>query len=306
MSTEDQNLQGGHTPLTPPPVETASVPPAPRAESAPSASPAPQRKSAGAKPIAIVTAVVGGIALLGAGGAAAFAGVNTLTRTNSEQSVGVDGIEDLELEVDASDVTVQFSDVEDAELTVTSGRGAWTLERDGDTLVVESPRALFGWWFGNWFGDEENVVLELPESLRSAAIGADIRLDAGSLELSGDFGEMDVEVGAGALEIEGSATALDAQVSAGRADVQLDGLRAADLGVSAGRLVAEFTGTAPDEIVIDVSAGSLDLIVPDAAYSVTQDVSAGSLDSRVDESDSARRTIDVSVSAGSATIRPGD
>jgi len=54
-----------------------------------------------------------------------------------------------------------------------------------------------------------------------------------------------------------------------------------------------------------VSAGSLDLTVPDVEYAITQDISAGTLNAKIDEASSARRTIDVSLSAGTATIRPG-
>ncbi len=141
---------------------------------------------------------------------------------------------------------VEFGDVDEAQLSITNGRGtAWTFDRDGDELIVRSPDGVFGWWFGNWFGDEEIAVLTLPESLRGDALDADLNLDAGSLDVVGDFGVLDVRVNAGALDVEGSARELDAEMNAGRADILLDGVTRADLGVSAGDLTVELTGTAP-------------------------------------------------------------
>jgi len=257
----------------------------------------------------VVTAVVGGLALLGAGGTAAAAAAGNImssSRPDSVQSVGVEGIDSIDVDADASSMRVEFGDVDEAELAITNGRGtAWTFERDGDELVVRSPQGVFGWWFGNWFGDEEIAVLTLPESLRGAGLDADLALDAGSLDVAGDFGVLDITVSAGALDVEGAAKEVDVQMNAGRADILLDGVDQADLGVSAGDLTVELTGTPPSQTSIDVSAGSLDLTVPDVEYAITQDVSAGTLNAKVEQASSARRTIEVSLSAGTATIRPG-
>ncbi|MEV4776592.1 DUF4097 family beta strand repeat-containing protein [Microbacterium sp. LWH12-1.2] len=301
MSTEDRNLQSGTTPLTPPSADAGAT--------TGSAADGGQdvRRASGARAIVIVTAVIGGVALLGTGGSAAFAAASDLSRTDSEQSLDVDGIEGIDLDASASDVTVQFDDVEEAELTVTGGRGNWTMERNEDDLIVRSPDTGFGWWFGgNWFSGPETVVLTLPESLRATKLDAEFTLSAGSLEAVGDFGDLDVEVGAGFFSIEGSAHVLDIDMSAGRASIELDGVTEADLAVSAGDLMVELTGTAPDTVTIDVSAGSVNLALPNVDYNIVQDVSAGTLDSRVEESSSSRRTIDVSLSAGSVTLRPED
>lgn len=313
MST---NSSGGHEiPLNPPPATpdaaanavppAASVPPAGGTVPPPAG---PTRPASGpGRPIGIVLAVIGGVALLGSGATAAFAAGGQLTRTDTSTTADVSGIQSLDMEVGASDVIVRFGDVDEAELRVDGGSGgAWTIERDEDELLVRSPNRAFGWWFGGWWGDDERVVLTLPESLQSAAIDLDLNLGAGSLDASGDFGEVDLHVGAGALTIEGSATSVDADISAGRAEIELSDVSEADFGISAGRLVAELTGTTPDEITFDVSAGSLELTVPDDVYHVTQEVSAGSFDNRVETSTSSSNTIDAKVSAGSATLRAGD
>ncbi|GAT74723.1 hypothetical protein MHM582_3231 [Microbacterium sp. HM58-2] len=313
MSTEDQTpdatgSHGGHTPLTPPPA-TPATPPA--ASAPPATPPLPAEPPAasripGATAITVVTAVIGGIALLGSGATAAVAASGDLVRTDTVQTLDVTGITGLDLDVNASDVRIEFGDVSDAELAVTSGRGrTWTLERDDDELLVRSPDTRFGWWFGNWFDDEETVVLTLPEELQDGGLDASLTLNAGSLTVSGTFAELDVEVTAGDLTVDGAATVLDAQLSAGGADILLDGVKTADFGVSAGDLAVELTGTAPTDTTIDVSAGELDLTVPEGGYRVTQSVSAGTLDNELDQDSDSRRTIDVSVSAGTVTLRPG-
>lgn len=314
MNTEPQNPgqnpgqhpQGGHdTPLSPPPPAqpTAPVPP----PSTPIAQAQTTGAGSGAKAIAIVTAIVGGVALLGSGATAAFAAASELSVHGGTQAVAVDGIDALDLHVGASDVTVEFGDVDEAVLETTGSRGGeWTLRRDDDELIVHSPDRRFGWWFGGWFGDDERVVLTLPENLRTAGLDADISLQAGSVDVDGEFGELDVEVGAGALFLAGSATTLDADVSAGRAEIELDGVSEADLTVSAGRMVAQLTGSAPDDVQIDVSAGSLELTLPDVAYNVTQEVSAGSLDNGLETSSRSAHVIEARVSAGSAALRADD
>ena len=312
MTTND-DFQGGHTPLTPPP---ASAPEAPAPAPAPAPSPAPSGngdtgRSSGATAVMILTAVVGGMALLGSGATAAVAATGSLVASSTEGTDSVlsedaSGIQGIDLDVDAGNMRIEFGDVDQAELAVTNSRGpAWTLERDGDSLVVRSPEFEFGWWFGSWFGDDQSAVLTLPDSLRDSALDADLTLDAGSLDVVGDFGALDITVNAGALDVEGAASSLSIDMSAGRADATLDGVDRADLTVAAGDLNVDLTGRAPSQTTIDVSAGSLDLTVPDESYSITQDVSAGSLDAKVDQSSGAQRMIDVSLSAGSVTIRPG-
>ena len=305
MTTDTPGTAGEHTPLTPPPAT-------PPQASAPAPTPPPAAsgaRSSGATAVMVITAVVGGIALLGAGGTAAAAAVGNVvssSRPDSIQTVSVEGITGIDVDADASSMRVEFGDVDEAELAITNGREtAWTFERDGDELLVRSPRGVFGWWFGNWFGDEEIAVLTLPEDLRGDALDADLNLDAGSLDVTGDFGVLDIDVNAGALDVEGSATEADVQMNAGRADILLDSVETADFGVSAGDLTVELTGTPPTQTTIDVSAGSLDLTVPDVSYAIAQEVSAGTLNTKVDEASSARRTIDVTLSAGTATIRPG-
>ena len=319
MNAESQNNQGGHdVPLSPPPAADSRA----AAQGAPvqgATAPAPAQgatptgpgasRGSGARAGAIAIAVFGGVALLATGGTAAIAAVNDVTTSvdDSQQQIDASGVTGIDLELGGVDMRVEFGDVEDARLDVSgSGNNRWALTRDGDELVVNSPEMKFGWWFGDWFNDEQRVVLTLPEELRGTGLDADISLGAGSLDVEGDFGEVDVEMGAGALFITGSAETIDLDLGAGRAELDLADVSEADFTISAGRMVADLTGTAPSEVRLDVSAGSLELTLPDEEYNVSQDVSAGSLDNGLQTSSNARNSIVASVSAGSAILRPGD
>lgn len=264
----------------------------------------PPSRTAGQPWITVALAVFGGLALVGSGATAAVAASSDLIRVDSVQKVDVTGVEGLDLNASASNVRVEFGDVDEAELSVEGGRGgAWTIERDGDELLVRSPDTMFGWWFGRWFDDDSTVVLVLPEELEG--IDATFVLSAGGLDVTGSYGELGVEVAAGDLNIDGSADSLDADLSAGSADLILDGVGEAELSVSAGDLAVELTGTAPRIVTIDVSAGSAELTVPDGEYDIDQNVSAGELDNRLEQSPDSRNSIEVTLSAGSVTLRPG-
>jgi len=282
MSTEEN-------PLTPPPAQTA-----------------PPTASTGAphRWITITLAVFGGLAIVGTGATAAVAASGDIARTETVQRVDVDGVESLDLNASASDVRVEFGDVDEAELSVRGGRGgAWTITRDDDELLVRSPDTWFGWWFGRWFDDDRTVVLTLPDRLQG--LDATFVLNAGGLDVTGSYGELDVEMAAGDLRVDGSARSLETDMSAGRADLLLDGVDEADLSVSAGDLSVELTGAPPSEVSIDVSAGSAEITLPDTGYSVFQTVSAGHLDNRLEQSSNSRNSIEVTLSAGSVTLRPG-
>ncbi|KJL41793.1 hypothetical protein [Microbacterium trichothecenolyticum] len=281
------------TTLTPPPV----VPDSP-------AEP-PRPSSGGSRAVAIVVIVLGGIVLLGAATSAAVGTIASASVHTSTRTVDAAGIEALDVDAAAGTLRVEFSDIGEAELEVTSswGAGDWRLERDGDTLQVSSPdRDWFGW--RGWFGDGgADAVLRLPASLEG--LDADISLAAGEFVTDGEFGELDLSLAAGSFDVSGSADSLSADVSAGRGTVELHGVREADLTVSAGSLDATLTGAAPDAIELDVSAGSLRLTVPEGEYDVRSEVSAGQFDNSIGSTPGASRTIDVQVSAGQAVLKSG-
>ena len=129
---------------------------------------------------------------------------------------------------------------------------------------------------------------------------ADLGLAAGDLEVDGEFGELDLRAGRRvAPTSSGSADAVTADVSAGRADLDLADVVArrschGQRGFAQRRLSAAAARRDRD---VDVSAGSMDLTVPEGDYDVTSDVSAGDFDNRVGSAGSIEHDR-VQVSAG--------
>ena len=282
------------TTLTPPPVapERPSDPPRPPA--------------GGSRAVAVVVIVLGGIVLLGATISAAVGTIASASVHTSTRTVEAAGVDDLDVDAAAGTLRVEFTDVAEAELEVTSSWGAdsWRFDREGETLIVASTDR-FGWfgWRG-WFGDGgADAVLRLPSSLEG--LDADVSLAAGEFVTDGEFGELGLSLAAGSFDVSGSAESLTADVSAGRGTLELDGVRHADLTVSAGSLDATLTGTQPEAIELGVSAGSLRLTVPEGDYDVRSDVSAGEFDNSIGSTPGASSTITVQVSAGQAVLKPG-
>ncbi len=276
------------------------APPAPEAPAAASAAPDPQPPArASSRVIAILAIVCGGVIALGTVGFAAASTITVASASTTSHSAPVTGVTQLQVDQGFGSLRVEFADVREAELEVTStfGGEGWQLERNGSTLSVSSPDWRFG--FG-WARGDVDAVLTLPDRLEG--IDADLGLGAGEMIVRGAFDDLQVEVGAGSVDVAGSASTAQIGLAAGAADLVLDGVETADLQVSAGQLDGELTGTQPDEITIDVSAGGLHLVVPAGRYEVSSDVSAGEFDNRIGSVPGARSTIDVQVSAGQVVL----
>lgn len=259
------------------------------------------KKSIGA--ITVVIASFGGVVLLGSAASAAVTGFHQIGPQSGQLSEDVAGVSTVDVAVSGAEMRVVFDDIDEAELRVERGSiGGWSLKGDGARLVVRGPDRGFDWWSPNWLRGDERATLVLPLELQGA--DADLTLEAGALDVMGEFGELGVEVNAGALTLNGDVRDLDVDLNAGRADVELRGVEQAKYTINAGRVVSTLT-SAPDSVAFTVSAGSLDLTLPDREYDLRRQVSAGSLDSSLSQSDGSRHRISGNVSAGSATLRAG-
>jgi len=291
----------GGPPSAPPAAPSAAVPVATQHTPVP-----PSSGPSAGRVIAILTAALGGLVAVVTIGGAAVATVGSGSTETVTRSLDVEGIDELGVEATAGTLDISFADVDEAVLNVTSGpgRGDWTFERQGGTLVVASPdRGWFdGWWFGGWMSGPTTATLTLPQEL-DGDLDAHLELAAGKLTTAGGFGELELDVAAGDLQLDGAAETLSAEVSAGRAELDIADVRTADIRISAGAMVAELTGSAPTETTIDVSAGSLELTLPDDAYDVSVSESAGNVRNDLESSSSAENVVDVSISAGSVWLR---
>ncbi|WP_243076525.1 hypothetical protein [Microbacterium sp. SS28] len=286
--------------LTPPPAGTDAPPPRPPAS------------NGSGRVVAVILIVFGGLVVLGTMVSALVSTIASGSVQTTTRTVDATGVTDLDVDLAAGSLRIEFGDVTDAELEVTGAGGAerWTLRNDDGDLVVSSPDGWFnggGWPFGGWlFGDNRagDGVLTLPQSLEGT--DADITLAAGELVVDeGDFGDVELDMGAGRTRFEASVDSFSADVSAGAAELALDGAREASFSVSAGALDAVLTGAQPRTLDLQVSAGSLDITVPEGEYDVTSDVSAGNFDNRVGSTPGASSTVTVDVSAGKAILRAG-
>lgn len=291
------------TTLTPPPYGGSNTPPPPGAPDAPGVPPLAPPPRGSSRIVAIVAICVGGALLLGTAGGALAASLRAGAERSATLSSGTAGVEDLSVRVSGAEIEVVFGDVAQATLDVVGAGGAdgWTLAVDDDELTVRYDREWWDQW--RWSGERDRAVLTLPVSLRG--LDASLAVDGGSLRADGDFADLDLELNAGALTVDGSARELDVEVNAGSAQVSLGDVSDATVSVSAGQLTGDLTGRAPASVSIDVSAGRVDLTVPDESYAVTSDVSAGNFTNELTVDPSATRRVDVTVSAGSTVLRAG-
>lgn len=293
--------------LTPPAPPAPPAPPTgPENGSGPAPQPAAQSTAQSAKVVAILTASLGGVIALALVGSTVISTIASASVRTETQVVDAAGVDELDIDVSAGSLRIDYADVDAASLDVTGGWGSarWTLERDEDQLVVSSPDWAFG---GAWlFGGNVRATLTLPRELENRALDARFTVSAGDLDASGRYGELDVELGAGAVNVSGAARTVSADISAGRADLDLTDVQTAELTLSAGQLDGRFDGSQPRLVEVNVSAGSLNLALPDGAYDLTSSVSAGQLDNRLDTSASASSRIAVELSAGQIILRSAD
>lgn len=267
------------------------------------ASPRPAR-SGWIKPVLVT---VGAIVLLVVLTQAVWAGVRMLHQGSSTHSAPMSGVSALRIDVAGGEFSIAYADASEAVLHATGTR-TWELRREGNTLVVEPEWMLFGGGcFGLCFGTHERVTLTLPKEYQLRELDGDISVSAGAFTADKAFGDLRVEVSAGSADITGGAKTFVAEVSAGGISASLEGVKDAKFEISAGKVVTNLTGTAPDNVEIEVSAGSLELVVPRGGYRVSSDVSAGSFDNNLSStSSSSGHVIDVSVSAGSVVVSDGN
>ncbi len=270
--------------------------------------------------VAVTAGVLGGVLLLGTVSTAAVAGVAAASydRTEKRQRLteSADGIVRIDVEasaakfrIDCESASAPAGDSEGSFALVTSGSSReWRMVRSGDTLRVEPVKRWFGGFSLLWSGDNrmQEVSLSLPASAcdGSKPLDAEVDLGAGEVLVNGSYGVLDVSVGAGNARIEGTALNLELEVSAGEAVLDMSDVRTADLSVSAGSLWGGFSGTAPKQIDIEVSAGDAELTLPDEVYAVRSNVSAGDFEHslRADQSVLGHE-INVEVSAGSLSLQ---
>ncbi|QIK63364.1 DUF4097 domain-containing protein [Leucobacter viscericola] len=266
--------------------------------------------SRASRPIMITTAVVGGFALLTVGSSAALAALSTGTSDDGSlytSNATVDNwITGIDIDANAANFTLAYGDVVDATLEAKGPRASkWKLYTEGNDLKVESPSGFFSACLIGCARGGDTVTLTLPKELEEKALDVDASLGAGKLSAAGRFGDFDLDMSAGKVVFTGAARSLDVEMSAGAFSGVVAGVREASFNVSAGSAKTEITGVAPREVDVEVSAGSVDLTLPNEAYRVDTDVSAGSVNNKLRTDPTSKNLISAEVSAGTVTLRQG-
>jgi hypothetical protein len=261
--------------------------------------PAVPPRSKGALAVAIGTIIVGCCVILGTFVSTGFSAVRDLRAGDAGapvQQSTVDGVRDLDIDVAGGALTVVFADVTEAELEG-SGIGGWTLTRRGDTLHIATPRRSFSDW-----GNGAQATLTLPQKLERTNVDLRVEVAGGSLDLTGDYGDVDVQVTGGGATVTGGASALTVSVSGGSATADVEGAEAATFEVTGGDLTADLTGVAPTRTSVEVTAGSADIGLPDDTYRFTSE-GPGSIDNGLRTSPTATPRVEVQATLGSVTLR---
>jgi hypothetical protein len=247
--------------------------------------------------------VLGGLIILGTAMVAAAGTVfSTAQRADVVTVSDTTGVTSLDVNLAAGRLDIQYADVQHPQIDATSSvaSGKWTMHVEGSTLVVSSPDGQFGW--RGLFGQTDQATLRLPSAMQG--MDAAFHVAAGTLTATGTFGAVNLDLQAGAARVDGSATDLVAKTSAGRGDLDLSGVRTADVTVTAGAMTAVLRGDQPQHTSAEVDAGLLNLSLPQGPYAVTADVSAGNLDNRLGSQPGADSTVTVHVSAGQMVLQP--
>jgi hypothetical protein len=164
---------------------------------------------------------------------------------------------------------------------------------EGDRLVLDATCPVFPSEFCR-----VRYTVEVPADM-------DVVVDAdGWLRASGLDGDVDLSTDSGSIEVERLSGDVRMYSDAGRVRGERLTGSGVEAGSDAGSVRLSFD-EAPDQVVADSDAGSVEVVVPydGEPYRVTADSDAGSTTTDVDQARDATRSIVATSDAGSTTVR---
>ncbi len=251
--------------------------------------------------VAVVIAVIGAVALVSSLGNGILAGMAAAGGRSDVLTAPADDVRSIDLDIDRAATHVRFGDVREATLSVDQpglGLGSWRLTNTGGTLEVRSPDS----WgpFNRW--TRTDLTLVLPREL-AGQVALDGSFNAGEARIDGDFSTVAVELNAGRLHIAGAAEAFRVEVNAGDVTAELTDVATLRAAVQAGALDATLTGEPPRQVEADLTAGRIELAVPDADYAINHSgVLASTGDVRVRQDPTSPLTMDLRVQLGELSV----
>lgn len=264
-----------------------------------------------ARTVSLITTLLGALILAAVFTSAALPAVGSSLAGDREASTAsggihtaaVDDVTTLYVDSRSSDVHVAFGDVSEAQLSVSpADSNAWHWTTAGNALIATNERPFYNICFG-WCGNEnEEVTITLPEEL-DGKLSGDFTLGSGRVTAEGDFTNLDLDVSAGTLTYTGEVEEVTTDLSGGSTNLELTNTRVADLEVAAGRFTAELDGRAPERVRAELSAGELNLTLPDVPFQVRTEHTFGILDNQLRTAPDADHLIDIEVVAGRALLQ---
>lgn len=227
-----------------------------------------------------------------------------VTRQDSSGAVPVsDEFDAVELRTSASDVTIDYRDVDETTLEFRQGDSTDVSFEHGVTgnvlrIVIEHR----GWWGWDFGGEGSALEVTLPQSLQSTPISVDLTSAAGDVVVDGRFDAMSVESTAGDVRLSGGATELTLTTTAGDARVEDFALRGDLVGESTADDVFYDFSSIPDGVHIESTAGNVSFTVPEGDYRIETTTTAGEIDSRVSSDVDSDRVFEFRTTAGDILI----
>lgn len=177
----------------------------------------------------------------------------TVAREVAEDTVPIEGIKNLELELGAGEFIIRKKEASDGVINIyVEGVGKCDNYVKNGTLHVEGFKGLQV--IGN-AGSENKITLEIPADMVLDEI--DVEIGAGIMEIS-DFNvkEFDAEIGAGELTLENiEAKEFSAEIGAGRLSAENVSAQNAEVTVSMGECI--YNGTISKNLEAECDMGNM-------------------------------------------------
>ncbi|MCG2621417.1 DUF4097 family beta strand repeat-containing protein [Arthrobacter sp. I2-34] len=215
----------------------------------------------------------------------------------------------LDVQAEASGVSVAYADVAEAEVRFDQGnaRRSYELTVDSDNaggtaqvrLTQHNPR----WWSWDiWGGSSPRLEVLLPRDMEANPIAVNLSTSAGNLSLDGTFGDAGLNSTAGNLTVTGSARDVTLAATAGNIsaiDYHVTGR--ALVHTTAGNATLDF-GSLPAGLAVETTAGNQTTTLPKGSYRIQTEATIGTVSIDATSTPDAARTYTFSATAGDIEV----
>lgn len=269
-----------------------------------SAAPTPRKSNTLRTVLLVIGSIILAIILVGTIARFAFA-------ANREDTSGTFAVEQqfdtVKLRASAVDVTVNYTDIDEAEIAFDQGGSNLQLDFkvSGGELRVRVDHPGWGWLggFGNWgWNDSATLELSLPEGMQRDGVDLFVENTAGNLTVDGEYGDVELESTAGDVRMTGAVDDLEIRTTAGNVRVNGVEVNGSFLGEStAGDVSIEFDSL-PESIVMESTAGNVKALLPRGSYRIDTDTTAGNVTQNLSSDQNSDRVYRFETTAGNIEL----